>query len=285
MSELPISLILFTYLSGISAGTFIFYTITQVFFSKNTSLDKKSIEQSDKFSNRITSLDSKISVLSILLLGIGLLASAFHLGHPFRFINGLRNPNSMIAQEAYWSIGFGILLLIVVIVAFQGKKASLALNSFTALVGVGLLVVTSLVYAKPLGIPAWNHGVTPLFFIISAIIMGCVVFLLLLALQSDNLEVVKKVVIIFLGLLFIQVFVEITYSIQLSMATKGVQLPDLLTLNITRWLIGLIAPLLVAIAIFRKSLKIKTGTTLLFVTIVLGEGISRVIFFMNGIHL
>lgn len=281
MGELPVSLILFTYLSGIGAGTFIFYTLSQLFFPQLEKIQTGS----GKYSGPFASLDAKVSIVSILLLGLGLLASATHLGHPFRFLNGLRNPNSMIAQEAYWSIAFGILLLIILIFTLRGKKPSLILSFLTSLVGLGLLIVTSLVYSRTMGIPAWNHGLTPLLFIFSGLIMGSVVYLLLLALQSDNLEAIKKMVYIFLGLLLVQVFVQIGFSIQLSMGTHGVQLPDLLALNITRWLIGLIAPIAVAIALFKKSLKMKTGITLLFVTIVLGEGISRLIFFMNGIHL
>ncbi|MBL4954656.1 DmsC/YnfH family molybdoenzyme membrane anchor subunit [Neobacillus sp. OS1-32] len=281
MSELPISLIVFTYLSDISAGTFIFYLLYQAFFSGNATVEKIQQRKGGIF----TSIDAKVSVLSIILLGIGMLASALHLGHPFRFLNALHNPNSMITQEAYWSIGFGILLLIVTIWAFKGKKPSFALNLLTALAGLGLLTVTALAYAKPKGIPAWNQGLTPIIFIISALIMGSVVFLLLLVLQSNDTDVLKKMVFIFLGLLFIQFFVEIAYSIQLSMGTYGVELPDLLTLNISRWLIGLLAPLVVLFALFKKSLKMKTGITLIFATIIIGEGISRIIFFMNGVHL
>lgn len=279
MADLPISLVIFTYLSGISAGTFIFYTLYQVFFIKSKTPEE------NELANRFATLDFRVSVLSIVLLGIGLISSAFHLGHPFRFLNGLRNPASMIAQEGYWSIFFGILLLIVLILALRGKPASMVLNVFTSLVGLGLLIVTSLVYARTMGIPAWNNGVTPLFFIFSALIMGCIVLLLLLSLQSESIESIKKIVFVFLGMLLVQVFIEFTYQIQLGMGTHGVDLPNLLVLNITRSLIGLVAPLIIAILMFKKPIKIQTGIMLLFVSIILGEGISRIIFFMNGIHL
>lgn len=284
MPEIPISLLLFTYISGISVGTFIFYTIIRLLFPKITISSHVADKSKRSLSSFFAPLSTKISIISLLLLGIGLLASATHLGHPFRFLNAFANPKSMIAQEAYWSIAFGLLLLMIIIYAFRGKEPSLVIYGLTSIVGVGLLIVTSLVYANVMGVPAWNHGITPVLFFVSSIIMGCVVCLFVLALQPDHLETTKKIVIIFTGILIVQILVVAAFSLQLSAATKGVQLPDLLSLNIGRWVIGLIVPLLVAIAVFKKSMKITTGATLLFLTIIVGEGISRFIFFMNGVH-
>ena len=35
-----------------------------------------------------------------------------HLGRPERFLLALSNPSAMIAEEAYWSIAFGVLMLV-----------------------------------------------------------------------------------------------------------------------------------------------------------------------------
>lgn len=283
MHELP--LLLFTFLSGISVGTFIFYTIMNLFFPTQISSANTVKNEKTGISAFIAPLSAKISILSIVLLGCSLLASATHLGHPFRFLNAFSNPKSMIAQEAYWSIAFGVLLLITLIQIFKGKEPSILLNGLTSLVGAGLLIVTSLVYANVMGMPAWNHGVTPILFFFSAIIMGCVVYLLLTASQPNNQEMMKKVFAILIGLVVIQIAVVAAFTLQVSSITNTVQLPDLFPLHIIRWIIGLALPLLIAAAVLKKSVKIQLGATLLFFTIIIGEGLSRIIFFMNGIHL
>jgi len=282
MHELP--LLLFTFLSGISVGTFIFYTIMNLLFPEQLSSCNIVKKEKTGISALISPLSAKVSILAIVLLGSSLLASATHLGHPFRFLNAFSNPRSMIAQEAYWSIAFGVLLLITLIQLFRGKVPSILLNGITSLVGVGLLIVTSLVYANVMGIPAWNHGVTPVLFFFSSIIMGCVVCLLLTASQPNNQEMVKKVFGILLGLVVIQIGVVAAFTLHVS-RINTVQLPDLFTLHITRWFIGLALPLIIAAGVLKNSVKVQLGATLLFFTIIIGEGLSRVIFFTNGIHL
>ena len=47
-------------------------------------------------------------LVCLVLLGLGLCGTLLHLGQPLRFVNGMANPGSMIAQEAYWSIAFGL---------------------------------------------------------------------------------------------------------------------------------------------------------------------------------
>ena len=59
-------------------------------------------------------------LVCLVLLGVGLLGTLAHLGQPLRFINGMANPASMISQESYWSIAFGIVL--VVDLALQGQR-------------------------------------------------------------------------------------------------------------------------------------------------------------------
>jgi len=282
MHEFP--LLLFTFLSGISMGTFIFYTIMNLLFPEQISSCNTVKKEKTGISALISPLSAKVSILAIVLLGCSLLASATHLGHPFRFLNAFSNPRSMIAQEAYWSIAFGILLLITLIQIFRGKVPSILLNGITSLVGVGLLIVTSLVYANVMGMPAWNHGVTPVLFFFSAIIMGCVVCLLLTASQPNNQKMVKKVFGILLGLIVIQIGVVAAFTLHVS-RINTVQLPDLFTLHITRWIIGLALPLIIAAAVLKKSVKVQLAATLLFFTIIIGEGLSRIIFFTNGIHL
>lgn len=281
MNDLPISLLIFTISSGIGAGLIIFYTVIKLSYPnifENQNVDSHG-------GSVFKTISTKVYLISIILLGIGLIASAAHLGHAFRFLNAFANPNSMISEEAYWSIAFGVLLLIILVRTLRKKEPPKILLVLTSVTGLGLLIVTSLVYTKSLGIPAWNHGVTPILFVFSAILMGSVVLLFLLMFQAEDNEKIKIMIRILIYLLFFQVLIEIAFSLQLNFGIKGIELPNLLFLSISRWVIGLLLPLIVAVATIKKSLKLQTGITLLFLTIIIGEGISRVIFFMNGVHI
>ena len=56
-------------------------------------------------------------LVCLVLLGLGLCGTLLHLGQPLRFVNGMANPGSMIAQEAYWSIAFGAVIVVDLAVA------------------------------------------------------------------------------------------------------------------------------------------------------------------------
>ncbi|MFQ9179357.1 MAG: DmsC/YnfH family molybdoenzyme membrane anchor subunit [Eggerthella lenta] len=57
------------------------------------------------------------------LLGVGLLGVLGHLGRPERFLLAMSNPSSMIAEEAYWFIAFGVLMLVDFACAAAGAPA------------------------------------------------------------------------------------------------------------------------------------------------------------------
>ena len=58
-------------------------------------------------------------LVCLVLLGVGLCGTLAHLGQPLRFLNGMSNPGSMIAQEAYWSIAFGAVILVDLVLAWR----------------------------------------------------------------------------------------------------------------------------------------------------------------------
>lgn len=118
------------------------------------------------------------SLFCLALLGVGLLATMAHLGQPLRFMNGMHNPVSMIAQEAYWSIAAGILMLADVIMLATKKKPSAVLRWACALVGVGLMIVTGFAYYKASGIPVWSGAVTLLMFPVGDVLLGIAIYML-----------------------------------------------------------------------------------------------------------
>lgn len=95
-----------------------------------------------------------------------------HLGHPERFLNALANPSAMIAQEAYWSIPFGCLLLIDTLVLRIKKTDSAAIHVIGALLGLGLMVVTSIAYFTSYGVAGWPEIPTLFLFSVGDLALG-----------------------------------------------------------------------------------------------------------------
>ena len=91
ISEFP--LFLFTTLGGLAAGA---YVAAAIF----PDVDRK------------PKRPWLFPLACLALLGVGLLGVLGHLGRPERFLLAMSNPSSMIAEEAYWSIAFGVLMLV-----------------------------------------------------------------------------------------------------------------------------------------------------------------------------
>lgn len=115
-----------------------------------------------------------LPVISLVLLGIGLLGTLTHLGQPLRFINGLSNPQSMISQEGYWSIAFGIVLLIESALVFLKKTRPWLLHACASFIACGLMIVTGLAYFQSLGYAAWSNAATIALFVLTDLLLGVV---------------------------------------------------------------------------------------------------------------
>ena len=101
ISEFP--LLVFTTLAGLAAGS---YTMSAFF----------PVGQGSK-------RPWLFPLVCLVLLAAGLLCLPAHLEHPERMLIALSNPSAMIAQEAYWSIGFGIVLLADVVLSKAKGRA------------------------------------------------------------------------------------------------------------------------------------------------------------------
>ena len=111
-------------------------------------------------------------LVCLVLLGLGLCGTLLHLGQPLRFVNGMANPGSMIAQEAYWSIAFGTVIVVDLAVAKAKGAAVRPIRWAGGLVAVGLMVVTGLAYYQSLGLPAWSGAATVPLFLVGDLALG-----------------------------------------------------------------------------------------------------------------
>lgn len=118
-------------------------------------------------------------LVCIILLGVGLLGTLMHLGQPLRFMNGMANPASMISQESYWAIAFGVLMVIdLLLLKTKGQPMQL-IRWLAALAGCGLMFVTGLAYFDCTFVTAWSDAVTILLFIVGDLALGtalCMIF-------------------------------------------------------------------------------------------------------------
>lgn len=118
-------------------------------------------------------------LVCIALLGVGLVGTLMHLGQPLRFINGMMHPSSMISQESYWAIAFGVVMVVDLALSKVKGSSFAAVRVIGAIAACGLMVVTGLAYQACAFIPAWSGVITIPLFIVGDLAMGaglCLVF-------------------------------------------------------------------------------------------------------------
>ncbi len=112
----------------------------------------------------------------LVLLGVGLLGVLGHLGRPERFLLALANPSAMIAEEAYWSIVFGLLMLIDLALLLRKGASSRAVRLLGALAALGLMCVMGWAYFTSYGNPVWAAWPTLPLFVVGDLAMGAALY-------------------------------------------------------------------------------------------------------------
>ncbi len=159
--ELP--LIIFTILAQMSVGAFLVLGAVHLYVERKTD-----DVEADRMSDR--------ALLAIIVtLGLGLLASLFHLGNPIDSPRAITNlATSWLSREIAFGVGFGVLG--VAFAAMQWFKwGSFKIRNTVAwlagIVGVGLIYCMSRAYMIP-NQPAWNNLATPISFYATALLLG-----------------------------------------------------------------------------------------------------------------
>ncbi len=111
-------------------------------------------------------------LVGIILLGIGLLGTLAHLGQPMRFINGMMNPGSMISQESYWAIAFGVFMVVDLVIAKMKNQVNVAVRALAAIAACGLTIVTGFAYYRCSFIAVWSEPATIALFAIGNLVLG-----------------------------------------------------------------------------------------------------------------
>lgn len=156
-------LIIFTILAQMSVGAFLVLGAVHLYASR-----KAGEAEADRLSDRAL-------VAIIITLGLGLLASIFHLNSPLGSPRAITNlANSWLSREIAFGVGFGLLGAAFAVMQWF-KVADFKIRNLVAwlagLVGVGLIFSMSRSYMMP-SQPAWNNLATPVSFYTTALLLG-----------------------------------------------------------------------------------------------------------------
>ena len=116
-----------------------------------------------------------IAVASLALLGVGGLASMFHLGRPKRFFNAFANFGSHLTQEALITpfLGLGLLACAADGFVIQLGAATGIVYLITAVLSILFLISTGMVYHLS-SRPAWNSIINVIIFLLTAAEVGTI---------------------------------------------------------------------------------------------------------------
>ena len=157
------ALITFTILTQMSVGAFLVLGVVHFFVSR-----KAGEAEADRMSDRVL-------VAIIVTLGLGMLASLFHLGNPLNAPKAVTNfATSWLSREILLGVIFAVIGLVYVALQwFKFGSAGLrnVVRWIAALVGVILVYAQAHVYMLSTQ-PSWNTFFTPITFYTTTLLLG-----------------------------------------------------------------------------------------------------------------
>ena len=157
------ALITYTILAQMSVGAFLVLAVVHYFVVR-----KAGVQEADRMSDRVL-------VAIIVTLGLGMLASLFHLGNPLNAYKAVINiATSWLSREILAGVIFAVLG--VIYVALQWFKVGPAvlrtvIALLTALVGIVFVFCQAQIYMIQEQ-PSWNTMATPITFYVTALLLG-----------------------------------------------------------------------------------------------------------------
>lgn len=162
LGELP--MILFTVLAQMSVGAFLVLGVVQTLGSlkyKSATIDRIA--------------DPALYAIGPTLV-LGLFASIFHMHDVFNVFNVFRGfQTSWLSREIIFGMAFaglGFLFALMQWFKWGSPRLRQVVAAVTALVGVGLVYVMSMIYFTLPSVPAWNTWFTPVQFALTTVLLG-----------------------------------------------------------------------------------------------------------------
>lgn len=179
----------------------------------------------------------------------------------------------MIAEEAYWSIAFGVLMVIDAVLCKVKGAAPVAVRALGAIAAIGLMCVTANAYFTMHGNPVWTGPATLALFVVGDLAMG----IALVALFRSGLAPEKMfagVAIVALALCAASIA-----AIAAQFAGYGFDMMPF----IAALIIGPVAGIVVYVLSMTGKLAPKVAAPLAFVLVLVGVVIARYFFYAASI--
>lgn len=162
LGQLP--MVIFTVFAQMSVGAFLVLGVIQVFGS---------LRHSSETVDRLA--DPALYAIGPTLI-LGLIASMFHMHDIGNVVNVVRHVgSSWLSREILMGsafAGLGFLFAAAQWFKWGTPRLRQALAAVTALVGVGLVFVMSMIYYSLKAVPSWNTWFTPVQFAITTVLLG-----------------------------------------------------------------------------------------------------------------
>lgn len=233
----------------------------------------------------------KATLTSGALLGLALVASLFHLGHPEAAYRALTHlGSSWLSREILFFVlaALAWVYLFLQISRPNGQRRVAA--GIAGLLGLFGIVSSAMIYVLP-RVPAWNSAQTPLFFLLTTGLLGAL-SLLFLGWKSLSPAQMAGLMYWSLGCVLASLFSYILYFSQLTgMSPEGLATAQILTTSPLFWLRVITnwgAPLILLLPLFKRKRSFNPNLLLtLLVVSGIGEFLGRALFYLSavGIHI
>ncbi|MBQ7233024.1 MAG: dimethyl sulfoxide reductase anchor subunit [Bacillales bacterium] len=267
--EHSFTLVLFTVLSQLAIGGFI-----TLFFL-------------DALKGKLSPKTSQTAAVGVVVIGIvAVLASLFHLGHPFHAAKALLNfGHSWLSREV---IFFAIFIVIAIIYLFVsktegGRKKIVA--GLGTLFGILTVYSTAMIYTIP-SMPAWNNGTTLLAFMLTACVLGPLFVQTISGFTKDTFIDCSRYTTTIIGALIVVNLLII--SVAHGGSDEAVATGLAICTSPLFWIkavLYVLAFLISGRSICNSNLKNTNIATILFALMLVAEFLGRIVFYATGVHL
>ena len=253
-----------------------------------------------------SSLIKKGSIFVFGITVVGILASLFHLGHPFLAFRALTHVStSWLSREIVVFAAFALLVLAYAYLAQKESPARKVIGILAGLVGILGIAFSGQLYLLPAH-PGWDNYTTILFFYSSAFLVGPVVLLAYLqASLKKEIPVLRSVAIksMFVGALLLAISIALSLNYQMNgapeaMASANLKLGSYLGLFILQLVLSIGGAVVGALVMSKGSStslahaevaatsQVFNNPALAFaLLIVLGEISGRLLFYLSTVSM
>ena len=228
-----------------------------------------------------------ISLSLVVLGGIAVLVSLFHLGHPFAAYRAILNIRvSWLSREVTF---YGAFVGLSVLYSWFWYKNSPAkrnlIGGLAAMIGVAAIFSSAKIYMIP-AIPAWN-GMTTLFaFFLTSIILGPLFVGVLLTLRGELSINITGISII--GMTLAAIVMIIYFSSLQSGLPQAMEAARLTTQHFIFWIrlfTFVIAFAMLSFTLIGKQKQSVKLFTFVFLLLFISEFLARLQFYETAVHL